>query len=162
MVIMAAASIATHMAGAAEASGEALEHAEHIAVPTVVGPIGALVLLGAFWLTRGRVLRPAWFLILPPAAFVSQELAERLTQAPAAEPGLITTGLTQMAFAVLAFFLARMLLVVVRRVVSFLGVAGRRPHRPVPALRWPTEFASIAKLPPPAGAHLGRAPPYLA
>ena len=162
VVIMASASIATHMAGGADMSGEPPEHAEHVAVPTVVGPIGALLLLGALWLLRGRVLRPTWFFVLPPAAYVIQELTERLTQAPAAEPGPLATGLTQVAFAVLAFVLARVLLGVVRRVVRFLRVASHRGRHPVPAFGWPPAFAQIAKLPAPAGAHLGRAPPYLA
>jgi hypothetical protein len=161
VVVMAAASIATHLAGAGGAPGEAAEHAEHVVVPTVVGPLGALALLGAIWLLRGRALRPAWFLVLPPAAFAMQELAERLTQGPETEPSLLATALTQLAFALLAFLLAHAILGAVRRVVRFLAVASRRTRRPVPAPAWPTTFASVAKLPAPPGAHLGRAPPYL-
>jgi hypothetical protein len=160
VVIMAAASIATHLAASGDVPGEAAEHAEHVAVPTVVGPIGALLLLGTIWLLRGRVLRPAWFLALPPAAFMIQELAERLTQGPEAEPSLLATVPTQLAFARLAFLLARAVLGAVRRVVQFLAVGRSRTRRPVPAPAWPATFASVAKLPAAAGAHLGRAPPY--
>lgn len=159
VVIMAAASIATHLAADAAVPGEAAEHAEHVTVPTIVGPIGSLLLLGIFWLLRGRALRATWFLGLPPAAFVIQEFAERLTQGPEAEPGPLATVLTQLAFAFLAFVLARAVLGAVRRVVRFLAAAIRRPQRPVPALAWPATFASVANLPAPAGAHLGRAPP---
>ena len=161
VAIMAVASIATHLEASGAVLGEASEHAEHVTVPTIVGPIGGLLMLGTIWLLRGRVLRPAWFLALPPAAFMIQELAERLTQPQGPEPSLLATALTQLAFAFLAFLLARIVLGAVRRVVRFLAIASRRPRRPVPAPAWSTTFASVAKLPAPAGAHLGRAPPHL-
>jgi hypothetical protein len=40
-VIMAAASIATHLAASAQVPGEVADHAEHVALPTVAGPLGA-------------------------------------------------------------------------------------------------------------------------
>jgi hypothetical protein len=90
-----------------------------------------------------------------------QELAERLTQPQGAEPSLLATTLTQLAFAFLAFLLARVVLGAVRQVVRFLAVVRRRTRRPIPAPAWPAIFASVARLPAPAGAHLGRAPPLL-
>jgi len=53
IVVMAAASIATHFAGASGGalSGEAGETTEHgaVLVPPVVGALGALALLGLVW-----------------------------------------------------------------------------------------------------------------
>ena len=161
VAIMVAASVATHLIGA-QATGEAAERAEHaVAVPTFIGPLGALLLLGGIWLLHRPAFRPAWFLLLPPAALAIQELAERLSHGPEAEPSLLATVLIQLPFALLAFLLARVVLTAVRRVVRFLAAGTRRSRPRVVASAWLTAAASIPPLPALAGAHLGRAPPHL-
>lgn len=162
VAIMVAASVATHLIGA-QASGEAAERAEHaVVVPTFVGPLGALLLLGSIWLLRSAAFRPAWFLLLPPAALAIQELAERLGHGPEAEPSLLATVLVQLPFALLAFLLARVVLTAVRRVVRFLAAGTRRSRPRVVTSAWLTAAASIPPLPALPGAHRGRAPPGLA
>ena len=159
--IMAAASVATHVIGA-QASGEAAEQSEHaVVVPTFIGPLGALLLLGAVWLLRRRGMRPVWFLLLPPAAFAIQELAERFLLGPEAEPSLLATVLIQLPFALLAFALARMVLTVVRRVVQILTAATAGSRQPIATSTWSTVRLSIPPRPTPSGIHLGRAPPFL-
>ena len=159
---MAAASIATHLIGA-QASGEAAEHAEHaVVVPTFVGPLGALLLLGVVWLLHRRAFRPVWFLLLPPAAFAIQEIAERFLLGPEAEPSLLATVLIQLPFALLAFVAARFVLTVVRRVVRLLTAGPRRSRPRMTAPAWPTVQFSIPPLRLSDGAHQGRAPPDLA
>ena len=162
IAIMAAASVATHLIGA-QASGEAAEHAEHaVVVPTFIGPLGALLLLGIVWLLRRRTFRPVWFLLLPPTAFAIQEIAERFLLGPEAEPSLLATVLIQLPFALLAFVVARFVLTVVRRVVRLLTAGTRRSRPRVIAMAWPTVALSIPPLRLSAGAHQGRAPPVLA
>ena len=162
IAIMAAASIATHLIGA-QASGEAAEQTEHaVSAPTFIGPLGALLLLGVVWLLHRRAFRPVWFLLLPPAAFVIQEIAEQFLLGPEAEPSLLATVLIQLPFALLAFVLARLVLTVVRRVVRLLTAGTRRPRPRVIATVWPTARLSIPPLRLSAGAHQGRAPPDLA
>ena len=159
---MAAASVATHVIGA-QASGEAAERSEHaVVVPTFIGPLGALLLLGAVWLLRRRGMRPVWFLLLPPAAFAIQEFAERFLLGPEAEPSLLATVLIQLPFALLAFVLARFVLTVVRRVVRLLTVTPHRSRPRVVATAWLVAYLSAPLLRLPAGAHHGRAPPDLA
>lgn len=162
VAIMAAASVATHVIGA-RASGEAAERAEHaVAVPTIIGPLGALLLLGVIWLLHRRAVRPAWFLLLPPTAMAIQELAERIIVRPEAEPSLVATALIQLPFALLAFLLARAVLRAVRRVVRFLTDGTHRRRLRVVASVWPTARLAVPSLPAITGAHLGRAPPRLA
>ena len=162
IAIMAAASIATHLIGA-QASGEAAEHTEHaVSAPTFIGPLGALLLLGVVWLLHRRALRPVWFLLLPPAAFVIQEIAERFLLGPEAEPTLLTTVLMQLPFAVLAFVVAQVVLTVVRRVVHLLTAVPHRSRPRVVVATWPIARLSIPPLALPQGAHQGRAPPDLA
>lgn len=160
--IMAAASVATHLIGT-QASGEAAEHAEHaVAIPTFIGPLGAFLLLGIVWLLHRRAVRPIWFLLLPPVAFAIQEVAERLTVGPEAEPSFIATVLIQLPFALLAFLVARVVLTAVRRIVQVLTVGPSRPRPRVVVRAWPIPHLSIPSLSATPGAHPGRAPPALA
>lgn len=160
--IMAVASVATHLIGT-QARGEAAEHAEHaVAIPTFIGPLGAFLLLGIVWLLHRRAFRPVWFLLLPPVAFAIQELAERLTVGPEAEPSLIATVLIQLPFALLAFLVARVVLTAVRRIVHVLTVGPPRPGSRVVVRAWPIPNLSIPSLAATSGAHPGRAPPALA
>jgi hypothetical protein len=172
VLVMVAASVVTHLAAAGEASGavgaEGGEGAAQgaVLVPPVLGPLGALLLLGVAWLVRRRALRPAWFLLLPPAAFGLQELAERLFHAESLplvgpEPSLLATLLVQLPFAVLAFVLAHLLRAAIRRVVEFLKVPTTAPVLRAAVPAWP-----LPPLAPPnfwalAGEHLGRGPPQL-
>ena len=160
--IMAAASIATHLIGT-QASAEVAEHAEHaVAIPTFIGPFGALLLLGIAWLLHRRAFRPIWFLLLPPVGFAIQELAERLTVGAEAEPSLIATVLIQLPFALLAFLVARVVLTAVRRIVQVLTVCPPRPRPRVVIPAWPIPRLLIPSLSATPGAHPGRAPPALA
>lgn len=162
LAIMTAASVATHLIGV-PASGEAAEQTEHaLAVPTFIGPLGALFLLGVVRLLHRRAFRPVWFLVLPPAAFVIQEIAERFVLGPEAEPNLLATAMIQLPFALLAFVVARFVLTVVRRVVRLLTAGTRRSRPRMTATAWPTVRLSIPPLRPSAGVHQGRAPPHLA
>lgn len=162
VAIMAAASVATHLIGA-QAGGEAAERAEHaVVIPTFIGPLGALLLLGVVRLLHRRAFRPVWFLLLPPAAFAIQEIAERILLGPEAEPSLLATVLIQLPFALLAFVAARFVLTVVRRVVRLLTAATSRSRPRVAAAAWPTVRFSIPPFRLSAGAHRGRAPPDLA
>lgn len=160
--IIVAASLATHLAGVVGIAGEGSEGVEHgtsASMPAVVGPLAAMLILGVLWLAKGRVLRPAWFLVLPPAAFVVQEVAERLTRPPEPEPSLVATALVQLIFALLAFLLARLVLTAVRRFMLFLADATARSRVRVPTRAWPPALVPLARRPAMRGAHLGRAPP---
>ena len=157
--IMVAASFATHLGAPGEAASEAAEHAEHAGLPTTVGPVGALLLLGILWLLRGRAFRPAWFLLMPFTAFAIQELAERLTEAPVPEPTAAATTLMQLLFGLLAFALARVVLRAARRFARFLACQPTQQRPSTVRRAWPVTGASIARLSAPAGAHFGRAPP---
>ena len=157
--VMAGASMATHIAGSAEGGSEAAEHAQHIAAPTIIGPLGALFLLAILWVLRGRALRPGWFLALPVLAFAIQEVAERMTEAAAPEPGIVATAITQVLFGLLAFALARVVLRTARRIAQFLARQPGRPRLPIDRRAWPVPLASFAEAQPPGGAHYGRAPP---
>lgn len=172
VLVMVVGSIVTHLAAAGEPSGavgaEAGEAAEHgaILVPPVVGPLGALLLLGLVWLVRRRSLGAAWFLLLPPGAFGIQELTERLVHSGSlslvgGEPSLLASLLVQLPFAILAFVLARLLRAAIRRVVAFLKVP-----RTVPALRaavtaWPLPPLTLPSRWALASPHSGRGPPHL-
>jgi hypothetical protein len=166
---MVAASVVTHLAAGPEADGaEAGEAAGHgaVLVPPLLGPLGALFLLGFVWLVRHRAPSPVWFLLMPPVALAIQELAERLLHAESlplvgGEPSLLTTLLVQVPFAVVAFVLANLLRAAIQRVVQLLKV-----HVTVPSFRpavsaWampPLAFPDSRTL---AGAHSGRGPPHL-
>jgi len=172
VLVMAAASIVTHLAAAGESSGavgaEAGGTAEHgaVLVPPVVGSLGALLLLGLVWLIRRRSPGPAWFLLLPPAAFGIQELTERLFHAESlslvgGEPSLLTTFLVQLPFALLAFVLVRLLRAAIRRVVRFLNVPATAPALRAATLAWPMPPLALPDRWALVGAHSGRSPPHL-
>jgi hypothetical protein len=160
--VMAAASVATHLAGPAEAEGvsEAAEHAAAL-LPPVLGPFLALALLGLVRLARGRSLGPGWYLLLPPLAFGLQELAERGVNTQMVEPGVLAAALVQVPFALLAYLFARLLRAAVVRVARFLSAPRSTPRVRVAPVTWPRSTRSIARVPALAGAHRGRAPPYL-
>ena len=162
VAIMVAASVATHLIGA-QTTGEAAERAEHaVVVPTFIGALGALLLTCSIWLLHRPAFRGAWFLLLPPAAFAIQEIAERFGHGPEAEPSLLATVLIQLPFALLAFLLARVVLTAVRRVVRFLAAGTKRSRPRLVVSAWLTARFSIPPLLALPGAHLGRAPPGLA
>ena len=172
VLVMVLASVMTHLAAAGEASGaagrEAGEAAERgaVLVPPVVGPLGALLLLGLVWLIRRRTLGPAWFLLLPPVAFAIQELTERLSHAQSlplagGEPSLLAAFLVQVPFAILAFFLARLLRAAIRRVVELLHMPRTAPSLRAATLGWPLPPLALPDRWALAGAHSGRGPPDL-
>lgn len=170
VLVMAAASVATHLAGSgpAETGGEAREAAGQASVvlPPIVGPLGALLGLGLVWLVRPRPLASAWFFLLPPTAFALQEVAERLIHVGSlpvvgGEPSLLATVLVLVPFALLAFVLARLLRGAVQRVVRLLKASQPHPRFHAPTLVWPVAPVFVPNLPAFAGAHLGRAPPHL-
>lgn len=162
LVLMGVASVVTHLAGPAEAEGvsEASEHATAI-LPPLVGPLLALGLVGLARLGRRQALGPIWFLILPPLAFVLQELGERGLGSHMVEPGLLATALVQPPFALLAYALARLLRAAAIRVARFLRSPRRAPRPRVATVAWPRLTLSVALAPAVAGAHRGRAPPNL-
>ena len=104
--------------------------------------IGLLVAFALAWLcqrvfVRGRGhsaghVSPAWFLLLPPVAFVAQEAAERLIHAesfpfnPAHEPALLAALALQLPFGLVAFLVARLLLRVADALRQVLS--GRPEH----------------------------------
>ena len=166
VMVMFAASLATHIAGEPPGgTGESAEQAVAI-VPPLVGPIGALLVLGAIRRLRRRAIGAAWFLLLPSAAFGIQELAERLTHAESlpggiSEPSLLAALLVQLPFGLVAFVLARLCLTAVRRVARFLVTARPWPRATVARPAWPLPIVSLAYVPATTGAHRGRAPPRL-
>lgn len=173
VTLVVVASVVTHLAGAGPMSSEMRMEATEasaggaLLLPPVLGPLGALVVLGLFRLLRRRALSPMWFVTLPPLGFGLQELAERLLHTESlpvvgAEPSLVATLLLQLAFAVVAFLLARLLRAALRRVSAFLGTMhGDRLHAPRTSTLWSLAAAPLATLPALAGEHFGRAPPRL-
>jgi hypothetical protein len=106
--------------------------AAHFVLP--VGALSVLAIAGVVtWLVgRARGVRPAgaspWvFFVLPPLAFSSQELIERIFGAEAApfqasfEPRFLLGLALQIPFGVVALVVARVLLRVVHRIVEALG-----------------------------------------
>lgn len=160
--VMAAASVATHLAGPAEAEGvsEAAEHAAVI-LPPVLGPLLALGLLGLVRFVRGCSLGPAWYLLLPPLAFGLQELVERGVNAQMVEPGVVAAALVQVPFALLAYALARLLRAAVVRVARFLSEPRQVPRVRAARVSWAKPTLTVVPALAVAGGHRGRAPPIL-
>jgi hypothetical protein len=153
--VMAAGSLAAHSlsytfvsARAAEHGPEASERASSGSASDLVLLIGMLAALAAavvvFALARRRrrgVGASPWlFFVLPPLAFASQELAERLLHAEAfpfqatLETRFLLGLLLQLPFGLLALLVARALLRVVERLVLALGA--ERPLRLRTSVSW--------------------------
>jgi hypothetical protein len=172
VLVMVAASVVTHLAAGGEASGsvsaETGEAAEHGAVlaPPLLGPLGALLLLGLVWLVRRRAPSPVWFLLLPPVAFGIQELAERLLHAESlplvgSEPSVLATLLVQVPFALIAFALAHLLRAAIRSVVELLKVPVTVPFLRPAESAWPIPPLALIDSWALAGPYSGRGPPHL-
>ncbi len=161
---MAAGSAAAHAAGrlfapAAAEGSIARETAERAVVgrhtaaadlPLVAGIVVSLVLFAlchVAWTRarggwRGRV--PAgWFAVLPPLAYVIQELVERSLHAenflfnPATEPRFLLALALQVPFGLLAFAMARMLVAAAERIAEVLrGTRDLRESARARAVRW--------------------------
>jgi hypothetical protein len=108
-------------------------------MPLLVGLIVAFALAWfcrrAFVGGRGRGaghVSPAWFLLLPPLAFIAQEAVERLIHAesfpfnPVHEPAFLGALALQLPFGLVAFLVARLLLKVADALRQVLS--GRPEH----------------------------------
>ncbi|HZT16913.1 MAG TPA: hypothetical protein VFA19_13295 [Gaiellaceae bacterium] len=145
-------------------------------LPLVLAVAAAVALVSlavaALDAARGRSVRglPAWaFALLPPAAFVLQEVLERsihtgtffwqAVEAPTFLPGL----LLQVPFAAAAYVAARVLLRTAAAVGRLIGVARDLPAAPhAPARALPPAALPALRPAPLAGAAAGRAPPFAA
>jgi hypothetical protein len=125
---------------------------------SVVGPAGGVRVAGG--------VSPWLFFALPPLAFASQELAERVLNSEAfpfqsaLEPRLLLGLLLQLPFGLLALLVARALLRVVERITRALA---RRP-RPRVAPSTPSQPRQAIELPRISALALGyaeRGPPTL-
>jgi hypothetical protein len=182
--LMAAGSIGAHSlsylilsARAAEGPSEASERASSggpsylvlflgVLTSTAIVAACARLLLAR---TRGRRagrVSPWLFFVLPPLAFASQELAERLLNAEAfpfqaaLEPRLLVGLLLQLPFGLLALLVARALLRVVERIAHALS----RPQTPrlaASARLWPLAVIDLPRIPALALGHAERGPPTL-
>src|SRR5262245_36889391 len=140
--VMAAGSFAAHSltyavvsARATEGAGEASERSSSGSASALVLLLGMLaamaVVAAALSLLRRRNRRvgasPSVFFVLPPLAFASQELAERLLHAEAfpfqaaLEPRFLLGLLLQLPFGLLALLVARALLRVVKGLLRALA-----------------------------------------
>src|SRR5205085_9050060 len=111
---------------------------------------------------------PESFLLLPPVAYVLQEVAERLLHAesflfnPGHEPAFLLALVLQVPFGVVAFFLGRAMLGLGRALARVVS-GGRRPlpsSRPVSLARM--YDAILLRVPVLALGHSVRGPPALA
>ena len=182
--VMAAGSLAAHSltylfisARAGERGGEASERASTGSAGYVVLFLGLLVATAVvagcarLLLARRRPhriveLSPWLFFVLPPLAFASQELAERLLRAEAfpfqaaLEPRFLLGLLLQLPFGLLALLVARALLRVVERLVHALARA--RAPRLRTTLPWsPRQADALPRIPALALGHSQRGPPSL-
>jgi hypothetical protein len=182
--VMAAGSIGAHSlsylvvsARTIEGAGEASERAGNGGTSYLVlflGIVAATAIVAAcarLLLARARVRRagsvsPWLFFLLPPLAFASQELAERLLHAEAfpfhaaLEPRFLVGLLLQLPFGLLALLVARALLRVVERIARALA------PRPTPRLAtsapWrPRQIVDLPQIPALALGHAERGPPAL-
>jgi hypothetical protein len=181
--VMAAGSLTAHSlsylfisARAVEGGGEASERASTGTAGYLVLPLGLVAatavvavaarLLRARLRPRGFALSPWLFFVLPPLAFASQEVAERLLRAEAfpfqavLEPRFWLGLLLQLPFGLLALLVARTLLRIVERLVRAL--ARTRAPRLRTRLSWsPREACELPRIPALALGHSQRGPPSL-
>jgi hypothetical protein len=182
--VMAAGSIGAHSlsyllvsARTTEGAAEASERAGSGGTSYLVlflGIVAATAIVAAcarLLLARARARRagsvsPWLFFLLPPLAFASQELAERLLHAEAfpfhaaLEPRFLVGLLLQLPFGLLALLVARALLRAVERIARAL--APRPTPRLAPSVLWrPRQVVDLPQIPALALGHPERGPPAL-
>jgi hypothetical protein len=182
--LMAAGSFGAHSlsylivsARATEGAGDASERASGggpsylvlflgvLAATAIVAACARLLLACARGRRAGSV-SPWLFFVLPPLAFASQELAERLLRAEAfpfqaaLEPRLLVGLLLQLPFGLLALLVARALLRVVEEIAYALS--RRQTPRLAASARWsPLGVVDLPRIPALALGHAERGPPTL-
>jgi hypothetical protein len=180
---MAAGSLAAHSlsyvfvaARSGEGAPEAAERAGKGSASYLVLVIGvlaatAVVAVAARLLRRRRgrargEVSPWFFFVLPPLAFVLQELAERALHAEsfpfhaALEPRFLVGLLLQVPFGLLALLVARALLRVVERLVRALARPRARLRRA--PVSWPLrKTCDLPRIPALALGYPQRGPPAL-
>jgi hypothetical protein len=181
--VMAAGTVAAHSLSylligtrPAEGVGEAAERSHTgtagylVMVIGVVAAIAVVALVARFLAIRRRPARrgvsPWFFFVLPPLAFASQELAERVLHAEsfpfhaALEPRFLLGLALQVPFGLLALLVARALLRVVERLVRAL--ARPRPRLRRAPISWPLrKSCDLPRIPVLALGHPQRGPPAL-
>src|SRR2546422_4436043 len=188
--LMVAGSLAAHSLGSLVAAARAsapvdadggaelaprVDHGYVPLLPLLVGLLTALVLV-AVGLRISRSVRggsprgasPASFLLLPPLAYVLQEVAERLLHAesflfnPAHEPAFLLALVLQVPFGIIAFFLGRALLGLGRTLARVLFGESRPWSSARPASLPRIYDAILLRVPVLALGHSVRGPPALA
>jgi hypothetical protein len=182
--VMAAGSIGAHSlsylvvsARTTEGAGEASERASNggpsylvlllgIVAATAIVAACARLLLGRARRRRAGSVSPWLFFVLPPLAFASQELAERLLNAEsfpfqaALEPRFLVGLLLQLPFGLLALLFARALLRVVERIAR--AFAPRPTPRLATSAPWrPRHTVDLPQIPALALGYAERGPPAL-
>ena len=182
--VMAASSIGAHLlsypvvsARTTERAGEASERAGGsgpsylvlflgIVIATAIVAGCARLLLARARARRAGSVSPWLFFVLPPLAFASQELAERLLNAEAfpfhaaLEPRFLVGLLLQLPFGLLALLVARALLRVVERIARAL--APRPTAHLVTNAPWrPRADVDLPRIPALALGYAERGPPAL-
>jgi hypothetical protein len=177
--VMAAGSLAAHSLSylfvpsrSIETGSEASERASAGGAGNVVlflGIVAAMAAVGAgLALVRrrrcGAAASPWLFFVLPPLAFTSQELAERLLHAEAfpfqaaLEPRFLLGLLLQLPFGLVALLVARWLLRVVERLV--LVLVGTKTLRVAARVSWsPRQASDLPRIPALALGYPERGPP---
>jgi hypothetical protein len=181
---MAAGSMGAHSvsylvvsARTTENAGEASERASSggpsylvlflgIFAATAIVAACARLLLGRARVRRAGSVSPWLFFMLPPLAFATQELAERLLHAEALpfraafEPRFLLGLLLQLPFGLLALLVARALVRVVERIAD--GFARRpRPRLAASAPSRPRQAVELPRIPALALGYAERGPPTL-
>jgi hypothetical protein len=181
--VMAAGSLGAHslsyllVSARTTPAGEASERASSgeasylvlflgIVAATAIVAACARVLLARAGARRAGSVSPWLFLVLPPLAFASQELAERLLNAEAfpfqaaLEPCFLVGLLLQLPFGLLALLVARALLRVVERIARVLAPRPR-PRLATGAPWRPGRIVDLPQIPVLALGHAERGPPAL-
>lgn len=136
-----------------------------VAATAIVAACARLLLARARARYAGSV-SPWLFFVLPPLAFASQELAERLLNAEAfpfhaaLEPRFLVGLLLQLPFGVLALLVARALLRVVERIARALAPRPR-PRLATSACWRPRQVVDLPQIPVLALGYAERGPPAL-